>query len=230
MFETIIKYREIDSTNTESFRIADKINENSFVVIAEKQTAGKGRNLHKWFSPERENIYTSFVVKDSPLSIFDENIIATLSVIDTLKKYGITACIKLPNDIIVDNRKIAGILIEEKFLNQKKLLSVIGIGLNVNTNFDDIGLLKDTGISMAMVKKRKFNLNEVFNILHQKMRTNYINYNLNALFLKWQKNLLKPVKVKININGAIKVLKIKDILPRGEIITSEGKFRYEDLL
>ena len=121
-------YDEIESTNELSKDIAFK---NEFnLVLAEKQTSGKGRHGKKWYSPKNGNIYMSLSTKNeisyAPLSLLTGIICANVLSVHTKK--GVIG-LKWPNDIVFNNKKIGGILIEKEVINND-ITSIIGIGLN----------------------------------------------------------------------------------------------------
>lgn len=153
LFSDVIYYRNIDSTNIEAFRIADKYNKN-FVIVADSQSAGKGRFNRKWFSPDCENLYFSLVLKNGLILNNLLIMITANTVVKTLDEYNTKSFIKWPNDIIVKNKKISGILIEEKFEGNRRKFVVIGIGININTDFRRIKTLKRIAISLYQLKKR----------------------------------------------------------------------------
>ncbi|WP_010478602.1 biotin--[acetyl-CoA-carboxylase] ligase [Thermococcus zilligii] len=121
----IIHLDEVDSTNDYAKSIAEESPEGT-VVIAKRQTAGKGRKGRSWASPEG-GLWMSVILKPErtdPRLVF----VGALAVVDTLADFGIKGWIKWPNDVWVEGKKIAGVLTEgkaEKFV-------VMGIGLNVN--------------------------------------------------------------------------------------------------
>ena len=121
-------YDEIESTNELSKDIAFK---NEFnLILAEKQTSGKGRHGKKWHSPKNGNIYMSLSTKKdlnyAPLSLLTGIICANVLSEHTKKD---VIGLKWPNDIVLGNKKIGGILIEKAVVNNETT-SVIGIGLN----------------------------------------------------------------------------------------------------
>ena len=121
-------YDEIESTNELSKDIAFK---NEFnLILAEKQTSGKGRHGKRWYSPKNGNIYMSLSTKKdldyAPLSLLTGIICANVLSEHTKKD---VIGLKWPNDIVLDNKKIGGILIEKAVVNNE-ITSVIGIGLN----------------------------------------------------------------------------------------------------
>ncbi|MFN7043633.1 MAG: biotin--[acetyl-CoA-carboxylase] ligase [Flavobacterium sp.] len=133
----IIKLDAIDSTNRFLKALsAEESCENFTVVITESQTEGKGQRGSGWTSEGGKNLAFSVLYKqksEAITSLFTLNIVVALSVVEALKSVSnLNFTIKWPNDILAENKKIAGILIENTFKNQNEVQSIIGIGLNVN--------------------------------------------------------------------------------------------------
>ena len=132
----IIKIKSIDSTNVFLKELSKKqILEEETVVITESQTAGRGQAGNHWESESGKNITCSLLLYPTFLPIkqnFLLSKIVALGVKDSLENWVESVTIKWPNDIYIDSRKIAGILIENEFQGNEFLQSVIGIGLNVN--------------------------------------------------------------------------------------------------
>lgn len=107
--------------------IADGRATNRTAVVALAQSAGRGRYRRKWVS-HHGNLYVSFIygcdTRDGRLSYA-----TAVAVAETLISYGINPTIKWPNDILIDNKKVAGILIE-----YSGPYVIVGIGININTN------------------------------------------------------------------------------------------------
>ncbi len=103
------------------------------LITADFQTAGKGRFSRRWHSEKNKNFLATLLLK-KPITYTKALIIATLSVVDTLLKYKVKGYIKLPNDIYVHDKKIAGILIE---MNQPTTYCLMGIGINLNDVMDE---------------------------------------------------------------------------------------------
>ncbi len=140
----LIKLDAIDSTNEflKALSSHDEL-ENFTVVTAENQTKGKGQMGAKWQSEAGKNLIMSALVKDfiySNEEVFNLSLIVSLSVIEVLKSLDIPdLSIKWPNDIMSYNKKIGGILIENTIKSDGRIVSVVGLGLNVNqTNFDEL--------------------------------------------------------------------------------------------
>ena len=140
----IVKLDAIDSTNDYLKGLLRKHNAEDFTVVtAELQTKGKGQRGSTWTSEKGKNIIMSLLVKDfvkGTYSIFDINIVASLAVVNALQSFKIPKlAIKWPNDIMSDNKKIGGILVENIFKGDNAIDSIVGIGLNVNqTAFESL--------------------------------------------------------------------------------------------
>ncbi len=136
--KNILFYERIISTNTIAYDIAEKSIEGT-VVIADSQEKGRGRLGRVWVSPPDKNIYMSVIIK--PDLISDDFTLITLmsavSCAEALKKVtDLDIRIKWPNDLILNNKKVGGILTELKIYKRKVIFAVIGIGLNVNVDID----------------------------------------------------------------------------------------------
>jgi len=140
----LIKLNAIDSTNTFLKQLATiKEVENFTVVSAEHQTNGKGQRGSEWLIESSKNLtFSVLYVKKTNLQInlFTLNVIVALSVVEGLQMLiSKEFKIKWPNDILAENKKIAGILIENSIKSQTEIQSIIGIGINVNQeNFENL--------------------------------------------------------------------------------------------
>lgn len=155
--ENVIRYKKVDSTQKEIWR---RINKNSIedgtVIIADIQTDGIGTHGRKWHTSERGNIAFSFVIYPNVLVKKLENLTVQIAeiIVDVFyKMYGIRLEIKHPNDIVIRNKKLGGILTETKLKGEIVSVLVIGIGINTNGQFfeDEI---KDVATSI----KNEFNI------------------------------------------------------------------------
>ncbi len=127
---------EIDSTNSELMRNFDEY-ENYTIITADHQTGGKGRLNRRWVDNGIGNLLFSILLKNivDISDINKLNFTVCAAIISTLEKFNIIGEYKWPNDILVNNRKISGVLIENK-LSEIEVVTVIGVGLNVN-RFDN---------------------------------------------------------------------------------------------
>ena len=152
----IIYYKQLDSTNTEIARLAAEGAAHGTVVVAEAQSAGKGRRGRGWESPAGENIYMSILLR--PDCVPDRAPMLTLvmaySVAKILKELGfLDVQIKWPNDLVLSGKKICGILTEMQLKDSEIDYVVVGVGINVNTSkFPEE--LKDTATSLYLESGR----------------------------------------------------------------------------
>ncbi|NBF03402.1 bifunctional biotin--[acetyl-CoA-carboxylase] ligase/biotin operon repressor BirA [Pseudomonas sp. Fl5BN2] len=128
-------FDSIDSTNAEALRSIARGCSSPFVVLAERQTAGRGRRGRKWISPFAENIYYSLVlrVEGGMRQLEGLSLVVGLAVMHALREFGVLgAGLKWPNDVLVGQKKIAGILLELVGDPADVCHVVLGIGINVN--------------------------------------------------------------------------------------------------
>ncbi len=140
----IIKLDAIDSTNDYLKQLAkENWLENFTAVMAFEQTKGKGQMGSEWISEPGKNLTISVLVKDVPLemiSIYDFNVAVALAAVGLLNLNNIVRVnVKWPNDIMADNKKVGGILIENTFKSDGTFTAVVGFGLNLNqTDFEHL--------------------------------------------------------------------------------------------
>jgi BirA family biotin operon repressor/biotin-[acetyl-CoA-carboxylase] ligase len=126
-------FDELDSTNSTAKEFAQDGAEQGTIVIARTQNHGRGRFDHIWQSPEG-GVYVSFILrpKTSPEKTSLLPFIAALALTKTIESYGLHATIKWPNDVRVNGKKIAGILLESEVFGHMINYVVVGIGMNLN--------------------------------------------------------------------------------------------------
>lgn len=140
-------FKEIDSTNSELKRLALLGAPSGTVLVADRQTAGKGRLGRRFYSPDNSGIYMSVLLR--PVALSDAGLLTTftaVAVARALAKTGIEVGIKWVNDLIADGRKLCGILTEAGTY-EKEPFAVIGIGMNLKkTAFPEE--LRDIAVSL----------------------------------------------------------------------------------
>ena len=137
----IIYVEETESTNNDAFDLATKGVDEGWVVIAGRQLGGKGRRGKIWSSPGGQNIYLSVVLRPEVSSKRASllNILAAVSVAETIDDYvpkGVS--VKWPNDVLVNGKKISGILLEMGSEGGSKNFYIIGVGININCSKGDL--------------------------------------------------------------------------------------------
>lgn len=136
--KNIIHLECVDSTNDYLKKIGNDVQEGT-VVISEEQTRGKGRLGRNWQSKSREGIWMSIILKPEimPYKAPFITLIAGAAIIKALNNLQVPAKIKWPNDIIINNKKVSGILTELSAEIERVNYVVVGIGMNVkNLDFD----------------------------------------------------------------------------------------------
>ena len=144
------------------------------LVLAESQTKGRGRLGRTWFSPKYKGIYLSVILRPKmPLSqatIF--TLLSAVSICEAVKESsGICPNIKWPNDILLNNKKLGGILTELSAETDKINFVVIGIGLNVNSEKKD---LISGAVSLKSVKKANIDRVALLQEILRKIENNYL--------------------------------------------------------
>lgn len=136
----ILHYREaLESTNELAFQLALEGAAHGEVVIADRQTRGKGRRGRTWVSPPNLNLYCSIVLRPElpPQRSPEITLVAAVALAQTLNELGAPARIKWPNDLQVDGRKVAGILTELSADPDQIHFAILGLGINVNGSRSD---------------------------------------------------------------------------------------------
>ena len=148
----------ISSTNDYLLRKEKNKNKDIKICIAEEQTKGRGRRGKSWISPKFKNIYfslNSFLKKEDLSGL---SIAVALSVSKVLTKINVMSLIKWPNDLLVGNKKICGILIETAKVGELTKV-VIGIGINVNMEYSE--LIDQEWTSIKLEKKKSVDRNSI---------------------------------------------------------------------
>ena len=211
-----IHFKEINSTNTYLKENYSNY-ENLTVVSAEHQTNGKGRFNRKWI--DNDDLLFSILIKENLVKITDYSLLIAKSIFNVLSKYMDNLSIKWPNDIMVNDNKICGILLEAVSTSKIECV-VLGVGINVNTTiFSEDLLLKAT--SMKSILNRNINKEELLveiMICFEKDYNEYINGNKDFISVINNNFYLKDKEVSFNYNNVIYSGKALGINEYGEIL------------
>lgn len=211
--DKIIHFDIIDSTSDYIKKNLDSLKHGT-IVIANQQSKGRGRINNTWQSP-LGNLYFSFLLKQKTPQddLFALQMTVSLALIKVLEINGTDAKIKYPNDILVNNKKIAGILLETSGYNSIDSI-IIGVGLNLNQlDFYD---LNDKATS---IKKETNNQCDPINILNQFIeKYNGLVYNQEL----YEEYISISDTIGKNITYNNKVYTIKNILPNGNLMISNN--------
>ncbi len=132
---------QVESTNATLSRLARSGAPEGTVVLAEAQTAGRGRLGQPWFSPPGVNLYASVLFR-GPLTLEAAplfSFIGGLALADAVRETGASPAIKWPNDVLVDGRKVGGSLIECGARGNEVEYLIVGVGANLNVDLDALG-------------------------------------------------------------------------------------------
>lgn len=218
----IIKLNAIDSTNSYLKELTAKQTvENFTVVVAENQTNGRGQRGANWEVENGKNLTFSVLVKDVLLSfdeVFNLNVVAAVSLFQAFSELRIpNLAIKWANDILADKKKICGILIENQFKSNSEILSIIGIGINVNQeNFSNL----PQASSLKNISGQEWSKEEVLLTFLNEFQNNINLYKNEGAAYFWevyQENLFKknmPMAFEDNSNAKFMGI-IKQVLPNG---------------
>ena len=200
----IIKLDAIDSTNSYLKKIIlEKDISDYTIVTANFQTEGKGQLGYMWESEDSKNLLCSIYKKDLGIKVEDQfvlSMLVSLSIIRTLEKLNLPKLyIKWPNDIMSDNKKICGILVENMVKQNSIKESVIGIGLNVNQDtFKNL----PNATSIKKIKGAVFNIDELLNDLVNNIKKQFSDFsqsNIDLIFRQYE-----DVLYRMNIPSTFK--------------------------
>jgi len=164
-------FDSIDSTNAEALRAVAQGREAPFMVLAERQTAGRGRRGRTWVSPFAENLYYSLVLRiDGGMRQLEGlSLVVGLAVMQALRELGIArAGLKWPNDVLVGQQKIAGILLELVGDPADVCHVVLGIGINVNMQSTDA--VDQQWTSMRLESGKPVDRNRLVSLLSKRLQ------------------------------------------------------------
>lgn len=136
----IIWLEEVDSTNDYAKKLVENGEEEGVLVLARKQTQGRGREGRNWISPEG-GLYMSLVLKP-PLPVKELSpmtLLTAVAVLEAIEELTLLRCqVKWPNDLLLEGKKVCGILTESKVMGEAVEYVVVGIGINVNCSIEGL--------------------------------------------------------------------------------------------
>lgn len=138
--EPLYFFSSVESTNQLAFNIAGEGASEGTVIVADHQTRGRGRMQRVWQSPPALNLYISVILRPALAPAFSSplTIMAGVAIFDVLAGYCPQVRLKWPNDVLINNKKVCGILTEIKTIGNKIDFVIIGIGININMQIDDL--------------------------------------------------------------------------------------------
>lgn len=151
-------HAELPSTNDLAKRLAEEGAAHGEVVLAERQTAGRGRRGRAWASPAGKNLYFSAVLRPEelpPQRAPEVTLVAAVALCHAIRQAGVEAGIKWPNDILAGGRKVCGILTEMAAETDRVQWIVLGVGVNLNAGPEDFPEeLRRSATSLAVERRQ----------------------------------------------------------------------------
>lgn len=177
----IVYHQQTESTNDDAFSLAIKGAGEGTAVLADSQSRGRGRHQREWYSPPGKNIYVSVILKPK-INLREASqipIVAGVAMAETIERfYTGDISLKWPNDVLLDDKKVCGILTQLKVSHDMIHFIVLGVGLNVNIGWEEFPEdLKATASSLFMKTGTFFEREGVIIILFENLA-------------KWYKKLL----------------------------------------
>jgi BirA family transcriptional regulator, biotin operon repressor / biotin---[acetyl-CoA-carboxylase] ligase len=168
----LYRFASIESTNTEALRLGQAGAPHLTAVCAGYQSAGRGQFERRWLMPEGQGVLLSVLYRQMPPGI--EFTTLTLQVGRVMADLlgglaGLRVGVKEPNDLVIEGKKLGGILSEARWRSDQFLYAVVGIGINVNVlDFPDE--IRDTACSLAQKAGRMFDVEEVLQAVLHRLR------------------------------------------------------------
>ncbi|MBU4185830.1 MAG: biotin--[acetyl-CoA-carboxylase] ligase [Proteobacteria bacterium] len=233
--KNIIYLNETDSTNTRAKELAAQGAPEGTLVIAEKQTNGRGRRGRSWFSPPGGGIYFSLILRpvisptETPRITLMTAVVAAETLISLVK---LKLRIKWPNDILVNGKKLAGILTEISTEMDAVNYIIVGLGLNVNTRFEKFpqeikenatSILIETGKQFPRVKLIQHYL-KLYEIFYDMFKNN----DFEPIMNRWRELAdIIGKQIKVDVIGKTHIGKVIDVDNDGVLILKDDQGRLQ---
>lgn len=220
-----LKFDEIDSTNLYLKNNYEKL-PNWTIAQAKFQTQGRGRFSRSFEVDKGKGMIESILLKDE--FAFDNHellsILTGVALCKTLEQYGFEPMIKWPNDVLLNGKKVSGILLESVICEKMEAL-IIGIGVNINQ--DKFSDELNNAISLKMISKKEISVEKFsddFNKMFISMYENFMVTN-EKTFINYvkNKNYFKDKFTNAFVKGVQKRVKVLDILDNGHLLVNDGK-------
>lgn len=156
--QRIIVFEEAGSTNDAILQVATANSNEGLVLFAEHQTSGRGQRGNRWESATGKGLWFSILLR--PKIQISDSARLTIWAIETISdvirtEFSLEPTVKLPNDVQLYGRKVAGVLVEMRAQGNAPHLAIVGIGINVNQSLEDFPPeLQSRAISLSMALRR----------------------------------------------------------------------------
>jgi BirA family biotin operon repressor/biotin-[acetyl-CoA-carboxylase] ligase len=218
--QKIYYYNRLATTMETARELAKKGTAEGTVVIADTQTAGRGRMGRAWLSPEG-SLSMSLILKPSLDNLPQLVMIASLAVVNSIKHVaGLETQIKWPNDILVKGKKVCGILIENEVKGEGVNFAIIGIGINVNFDLVDFPEISDIATSLSHELGAEVSKAELARVLLSELEQLYLKAQSGApIYREWQENMdMLGRWIKVKVGEAVEQGKAETVTQDGSLI------------
>jgi len=232
----ILYFDTINSTNKKAKEIADSSTDGT-VIISENQTAGRGRLGRKWSSPKGKSLLISILLKPEiePSKVSNITLVGAAALVKALENFDIEGLIKWPNDIIINDKKIAGILTElSAEINQVNYV-VMGIGVNLYTNKEEFpedirnkagSILSETG---KTIDRKKFT-GKFLNYFEKYYKEYFLGNNFDEIIkISKEKSILLGKEVKVIGRDYSYEARVLDITKEGHLLVQKEDGTKEEI-
>ncbi|PVZ08408.1 MULTISPECIES: bifunctional biotin--[acetyl-CoA-carboxylase] ligase/biotin operon repressor BirA [unclassified Pseudomonas] len=154
-------HANLDSTNAEALRQIAAQQQMPILILAEAQSSGRGRRGRQWVSPFGQNLYFSLGLRiEGGLRKLEAlSLVAGLAVLKVVRAYGVRAGLKWPNDVLVEGKKIAGILLE--LVGDPADVCHVVLGIGINANMCNADAIDQAWTSLQLASGRPVDRNEL---------------------------------------------------------------------
>ena len=220
----VIKVKSVDSTNNYAAKLLNQTKVPfGTVIMAHYQTNGKGQRNTIWSSNGGDNLLMSVLldlsfIPSEKIFFLSKSIALAIraAVVDVI---GIESHLKWPNDVLIDNKKIAGVLIENQWKKSNIVSSVVGVGLNVNqVDFQE----SFSATSLKKITNKNYNVDNILKVLCKKLNKYYdqlASLKYNNIDLEYHQHLVNNNKFcEFEENNMVFSAKVKGVNQQGELM------------
>ena len=166
----VLHYPSLPSTMDLARRLAAEGAVEGTVVLCDEQTEGRGRRGRRWLATASSSILLSVIFRPAVEQLPQINMLASLSIVLTIEEVaGLKPAVKWPNDVLINGRKVAGILVENVFRGPDLVACVAGLGLNISLDVAAHPEIASLATSLSAEAGRSLNRDEVLRTLLQEM-------------------------------------------------------------
>ncbi len=227
----LLSVAEAVSTNASAFRLAEEGAEEGTALIADFQSGGKGRMGRVWASPRGVNLYCSIILRPEikPVAAPQLTFLSAVAVARTIERLSdLKPRIKWPNDILIDGKKVAGLLNEMSAETDKVNFVVLGIGVNINMRAEQFpadlrhpatSIFIETGKTVSRSSFARVLLEELDELYLEFIKEGYA-----PVRKEWlEKSMLAGALVTVSDNGSSRSGRVRGIDESGALILETGE-------